>query len=61
MPGAEGDVGVGMFGVDFQCVIEAALDLAAKALRQRLGDRNTLAVAAQRIGVNKRATTTKLD
>ena len=38
VPGAECDVGIGVFWFDRQRVIEAVLDLAAEALGERRGD-----------------------
>jgi WS/DGAT/MGAT family acyltransferase len=49
MEGAQRDVGVGVLGLQPDGRLERGLDLAAEALRQRLGHADALAVATQRI------------
>mmetsp|Transcript_26224 Transcript_26224/g.61939 ORF Transcript_26224/g.61939 Transcript_26224/m.61939 type:complete len:318 (+) Transcript_26224:613-1566(+) len=49
--GAQRDVRVGMLGRELDRGFERGLDLAAQALRQRLGHADALAVAAQGVGL----------
>ena len=44
-------MGIGMVRLERNCLLQGMLDLAPETLRQRLDDRNTLTVAAQRLGM----------